>query len=119
MIHTIAVAPGLTPEELKKLLRKKLMTGGAVVRLRPGLSEAQKHELFDVFAPVAERYSAAALVLRALAQDPTREESLTRKLEQVAVPEVARDLKGDSARPARSVDASGQVFVGSGEADDA
>lgn len=113
MIHTIPVAPGITPDELKKQLRKKLMTGGAVVRLRPGLSDAEKHELFEVFAPVAERHSAAALVLRALAQDPARSPSLSEKLEQVSVPEVVRDLR--AARPARSMDVSDTALKGGAE----
>ncbi len=106
MIHTIAVAPGLTPEELKKVLRKKLMTGGAVVRLKPGLTDAEKCELFEQFAPIAERHSAAALVLRALAQDPERTSALSEKLEQVSVPEVQRDLRAGGTRPPRSMDVS-------------
>ena len=84
-----------------------------MVRLRPGLSDAEKHELFDVYAPVAERHSAAALVLRALAQDPAQPATLRERLETVSLPEVLRDLQ--AVRPARSVDVSDTALKGGAE----
>ncbi len=66
MIHTIEINENSQIPELKKLFRKKLMTGGAVVRLAPGLDAKMYSVLFERFKEGAEPNSLQELVLREL-----------------------------------------------------
>jgi hypothetical protein len=68
MIHTVFVDAGTEPENLKKEIRKKLMTGGAVIRIRNGLTEAEQRAIFRQFSSEALPNSIAAQVLVQLAR---------------------------------------------------
>lgn len=67
MIHTLVVRPGMSAEELRKEFRKRLMTGGAVVRLPQRLTSEEQQLLVEEFLPIAIPHSAAAEVMRQLA----------------------------------------------------
>ena len=92
MIHTLFVTPETEPEALRKLSRKKLMTGGAVVRLAPELGKEALHAIWAKFQPEAERFSLAAQVLTELAKHPELDEALNRNLRATNLPEVLRVL---------------------------
>lgn len=66
MIHTIFIDENSEINGLKKEFRKKLMTGGAVIRLKPGLSEEQKNLVRNNFMPHAEPNNIAEMVLKEL-----------------------------------------------------
>ena len=68
MIHVFTVNQTTEPEDLLKVVRKHLMTGGAVVRLEPGLSADDLLAIYDRYSPRAEPNSLAAQVLVQLAQ---------------------------------------------------
>lgn len=88
MISTLEIDSTTDPTELKKLLRKKLMTGGAVIRLRSGASKLDQRTIFDRFAPVQVRHSAAALVLVELAGAPDLDPAVLGDLIRLESPEI-------------------------------
>ncbi len=92
MIHTLYVSAETEPAELKKQMRKKLMTGGAVVRLGDELSADELGQIFNRFSPVAERHSVAAEVLVQLAGKETLAPELRESLAALGIPEVNRAL---------------------------
>lgn len=63
MIHKVLVGRDVTPQELKKAFRKKLMTGGAVLELEPGLTEAELLELLKRFQIEAAPFGLQSEVL--------------------------------------------------------
>ena len=70
LISTIYVDLDSEPEALKKLFRKKLMTGGAVLRLSPDLQGDDFFRIFDRFAPQAMSHNLCSMVLVELAKSP-------------------------------------------------
>lgn len=68
MIHTVHVDPSTTLLALKKEFRKKLMTGGAVLRIAEGLSADEQEQILSTFIDAAEPNNIAELVLRAFAE---------------------------------------------------
>lgn len=63
MIHTLFVSATTEPEALQKEFRKKLMTGGAIIRLEKGLSDDDLKLIAERFSPLVQPYNLAALVL--------------------------------------------------------
>lgn len=104
MISTIEITPESDPAQLRKVMRKKLMTGGAVIRIAPGLAAADLEAIFNRFsAPPVEnetdaggdsggagpaRHSASALVLKELAAEPDLDTTLRDRLMALENPEV-------------------------------
>ncbi len=80
MIHTLLVDAETTLPELKKLFRKKLMTGGGVIRLRPELTEAEHDKIFEHFSVDADAENIQGLVLTELAREPHLGTKLTQQL---------------------------------------
>jgi len=92
MIHTILVSPETEHDELKKLMRKKLMTGGAVIRLSSELSNEQLEEICRKFSPLAERFSLAAEVLIQVAKHRALDSSTREELRTIGLPELSRTI---------------------------
>lgn len=92
MIHTILVAGDVEPATLKKEFRKRLMTGGAVVRLRAGLTEGDVRSLFEKFVSEAKRYNLGALILEEIAKMKELPTDLKSSLLSLKIPEVSRHL---------------------------
>ena len=92
MIHTILVAGDVEPATLKKEFRKRLMTGGAVVRLCEGATENDARCLFEKFEAEAKRYNLAALVLEEVARMKGLPSELKVSLLSLEIPEVSRHL---------------------------
>jgi hypothetical protein len=90
MIHTIEVDSTSTVSELKKVFRKKLMTGGAVVRLRPGLSSEELESIMQTFGPNAEPHSLQEMVLVELAKAGQLTDSAKSKLLELPLPAIRR-----------------------------
>lgn len=67
MIHKVLVGRDTTPQELKKTFRKKLMTGGAVLELEPGLTEAELLDLLQRFQIDAAPFGLQSEVLSLIA----------------------------------------------------
>ncbi len=103
MIHTIEVTKELSHEELKKELRKKLMTGGAVIRIAPGATDEELMIILDRYLPVAEPYSAAAQVLRAIAQRDSLPVEIEKKLLNSGLAEVLKDLESRGSETGKVV----------------
>lgn len=80
MIHTLFVTVDTSPETLKKEFRKRLMTGGCVIRLSTELTAADCQQILDRFLPHYYPNSAAAEVLRQLAQRATEAPDLRASL---------------------------------------
>lgn len=80
MIHRVEVDEETAPEELKKLFRKRLMTGGAVIRLRSGINFTGQEKLLARYLPLVQPNNIGSLVLRELAKErplsPKVEEAL-------------------------------------------
>ena len=93
MIHRIEVDASSKHEVLAKEFRKKLMTGGAVVRLSAGHTSEDLRCLFNEFAPVAKPHSLAELVLRELVDSDKLEPSLRAKLASTGLPGVLMSLE--------------------------
>ncbi|MFN8389499.1 MAG: hypothetical protein U0136_04335 [Bdellovibrionota bacterium] len=100
MIHTVFVDTETALPELRKEVRKKLMTGGAVIRLRPGLSGEDRRRLFNSFLPNARPNSIAAQVLVQLAEAPDAEQALLAELTEVKLKEVSDALLNRTRRAA-------------------
>lgn len=98
MIHTIIVDSTTKPDELRKLFRKKLMTGGAVVRLAPGLSPEQIGEIGREFLPGVVENNLNAMVLAELAKYPDLPENLAQELEKTELGSITRALKARGAK---------------------
>ena len=64
MIHTIEVDADTDPEFLKKQFRKKLMTGGAVIRLKKGLSLLECERVVKKFLEFAAPHNFATMVIK-------------------------------------------------------
>jgi len=78
VIHVVEIDAEISPDELRKQFRKKLMTGGAVLRLREGLSTQDLEKLYANFVDEALENNLAGLVLAELA----RAEQLPNKLRE-------------------------------------
>jgi hypothetical protein len=96
MIHTILIDTSVEPEALKKEFRKKLMTGGAVVRLPADLSDTGKNEIFATFAPHARPNNVCSMVLIELAKSSPSFE-LAERLGATGFPQVQRALNRSQA----------------------
>lgn len=92
MIHTIEVDASTEIAALKKLARKKLMTGGAVIRLSPSLSTEEQNLVFDKFHTDATEYNLAGQVLVQLATKPDVEQALLERLSSLGLRVVDRAL---------------------------
>lgn len=68
MIHKIEIDDTVTFDALAKEFRKKLMTGGAVVRLRDGLTSEQRERIRAEFEPHCKKFGIADEVIRELAR---------------------------------------------------
>ena len=68
MIHRVEIDETTSFEALKKEFRKKLMTGGAVVRIKPGLNEAQLAQIRAEFAPHCKSFGIADEVIKELSK---------------------------------------------------
>ena len=80
MIHTVYVKPEMTVAELRKLVRKKLMTGGAVIRLADELTGEDCERIYSEFSPNAEPFGLASEVLAELSKHPSLPETLRHSL---------------------------------------
>lgn len=98
MIHTLLVSPETEPAELKKEMRKKLMTGGAVIRLAPELSTQELEMICEKFKPEAERFSLAAEVLVQAAKHTALGETKRLELRELNLPELSRALDARDAQ---------------------
>lgn len=98
-IHTIEIEESTELPELKKLFRKKLMTGGAVLRLQAGLDTKALHELFQRFSPDALEHNIASMVLREIAKSPNLSQELKSLLEETNIVSVQRTLEERSLSP--------------------
>lgn len=94
MIHRIEVTSETDPAELKKLFRKKLMTGGAVIRLAQDVAAEDLRVIFTRFSPGAAPENLNSLVLAEIARAPQTDADLRRELSALALPNVQRALAG-------------------------
>lgn len=85
MIHTIYVDADTEVAALKKLFRKKLMTGGAVLRLADGLTSEQFWSIFERFAPEAASHNLCSMVLRELLESPHSPADLKERLKSLGL----------------------------------
>ena len=92
MIHTLYVSATTEPEALQKEFRKKLMTGGAVVRLNEGLTETELTSIAERFFADAKRYNLSALVLEEISKVRSLPEALASQLERTNIPEILKAL---------------------------
>ena len=93
MIHTIVVTPETDPEEYRKQFRKKLMTGGAVVRLPVDLAEEGCRRIFEKFEPLAEAHGIAAEVIRQLARHPHTPREILARMQELKLKLVTTELE--------------------------
>ena len=80
MIHKILINEKTDLKELKKLFRKKLMTGGAVIRLEEGLNESQLISIYETFSIETEPNNVQSMVLRELAKESALPRQIRTKL---------------------------------------
>ena len=90
MIHTIFVQTDTTVAALKKEARKRLMTGGVVVRLEETLSADDCEKIYAEFGPGAESFGLAAQVLLELWRHPSASDSLRASLSELPIEEIRR-----------------------------
>ena len=100
MIHTVWVTPETEIAELKKAMRKSLMTGGAVIRLQDADSETLLETLCQKFAPSAVEHSVESLVLREIAKSPFKTAQIQERLLTSGIPSVVRECHRESEVPA-------------------
>jgi hypothetical protein len=93
MIHTVYVDAETDLLGLKKEVRKKLMTGGAVIRLRDGLTPAEQRAIFNRYSSEARPNSIAAQVLVQLAHRAETDPAIVAELEGVTLHEVKEALR--------------------------
>ncbi|MCB0344828.1 MAG: hypothetical protein KDD66_06915 [Bdellovibrionales bacterium] len=92
MIHKIFVNQETDPAALKKLYRKKLMTGGAVIRLESGIELPQLCELYEKFCESASQTNLQTEVLEQIACHPDCSRELAGKLESLGLRRVSKVL---------------------------
>lgn len=92
MIHTICVDEATELKSLKKEFRKCLMTGGAVVRLKPDLSTEQISQMIEMFSPGAEPHSLQCMVLEEIARAPQTNEHQLAQLKSLGLPQLTAVL---------------------------
>ncbi len=83
MIHRILVGPETEISPLKKLFRQKLMTGGAVVRLRDGLNSNDLECMVDAFSEGVTPNGVQAAVLGEIARHPAATDSIRGSIAQL------------------------------------
>ena len=83
MIHTIEIDGSAELEPLRKEFRKKLMTGGGVIRIRAGLVASELQLLCDRF--IASSEDRAQGVRALVGQELLRQENLPEAAKQVII----------------------------------
>lgn len=103
MIHLLEITPDIDLVELRKQFRKRLMTGGAVVRLAPGLSPEQRRRIFERFCADAAGDNVESMVLVQLALEEGLADDLIDDLAKLSLQPVARALlsRGDLSAAVR------------------
>ena len=104
MIHRIYVTEESSFAELKKLFRKKLMTGGAVFRLDPALSPESLSQIVDQFYPHAVPNNVAAMVLREVAKHPHVSEKILEQLEALSIAVISGEIATRGAISTREIE---------------
>lgn len=102
MINSIEIDESTAPEALRKLFRKKAMTGGGFIRLKSGLEPAQLQSIFERFLPELLPDNLAERVMVALAQVSELPAGLAAELGKLDNYQVKRALKkrsGDQTEP--------------------
>jgi hypothetical protein len=97
MIETIEIDGSAEPAGLRKLFRKKAMTGGGFIRLKPGITADECQTLFRAFLPELLRHSLAERVFVALAEAKETPEELLEQLKGLDNAEVQRMLRRRAA----------------------
>jgi hypothetical protein len=114
MIHRILVGPDTRVDELKKLVRKRLMTGGAVLRIAEDVTAGDLRAIVAEFAPGAESHGVQAAVLAEAARHPALPLELAALLRALGLPEVERAfLAGSRDETILSEERSGIRSAGS------
>lgn len=103
MIELIEIDENTDPAQLKKLYRKKAMTGGGYLELKAGLGEEQLHLIFLRFLPEISSGNLAEQVLSLLARAAPAGGNLRRELAAIGNSAVARALE-QTALPAAETD---------------
>ncbi|MCB0324271.1 MAG: hypothetical protein KDD69_11895 [Bdellovibrionales bacterium] len=98
MIHTLVIDGQSDPNGLLKEFRKKLMTGGAVVRLPDTLSAAELERVVERFTPEAAPHNLHSMVLVEVAKHASLTEALRSKLADLSLPNVQRALARERSR---------------------
>ncbi len=93
MIHTIVIDAETELEPLKKLFRKKLMTGGAVFRLASELTDAELETIYSRFSSPQTQHDVSSMVLEELAGYKNTPEALLEKLSALKISPVNRALE--------------------------
>ena len=92
MIHRVCLEKGSELGALKKLFRKKLMTGGAVFELAEGLGEEGQLELIERFSGEAREYNLAGLALETIAKQGEDSELVVERLRGLGLRRVERAI---------------------------
>lgn len=92
MIHVLEIDENSEPVAVKKAFRKKLMTGGGVVRLKAGLSEDQLAHLVEVFSAGVVANGVQAMVLREVAKVSNLSSELRGRLQSLDLKEVSSEF---------------------------
>ncbi len=92
MIHTLVVDADTYLADLKKNFRRKLMTGGAVIRLKDGLTAAEQRAIFNRFRGEAQPNNIAAQVLVQLASLAEADAEVLAELSTITLQEVRAAL---------------------------
>ena len=109
MIHTVEVDTEISPSTLQKEFRKKLMTGGAILKVKSDLSAEDRLALFHRYLELAGRNNLASLVLIELARAAELSGELSALL-------AASDVPGVSQALAERADANSELGEQSREA---
>lgn len=99
MIHAITVTPDTALEDLRKLYRKKLMTGGAVLRLAPDLCADDLELMFERFSTDAGPNNLQTEVLEQIARHEACGPWLAEKLSSLNLPRVSDALRARRLLP--------------------
>jgi hypothetical protein len=98
MIHTLSLDADLDLDALKKEFRKKLMTGGAVIRIPADISEPEIERIFlkveeKIGDSAPKKNSIVEEVLKELAKHPSTSESVIRRIALYEdLPSIKREL---------------------------